>query len=98
MADPRGPDHHPDHRPGASQGMPNWSWAAIAVAVVLVIGLLFMWPDDTQQQAETPMNPGTGTTSTERPATAPPQRSDEPRPPATDTTPPPATTTPPAQQ
>jgi len=78
MADTRGPDH----RPGTSQGMPGWSWAAIAAAVIVVIGLLFMWPDDTQQTADTPMNPGT--TSTQPPAKSP--------------TTPPTTTPPPAKQ
>ncbi len=92
MADTRGPDHRPgmnpdtrgpNHRPGANRGMPGWSWAAIAAAVIVVIGLLFMWPDDTQQTAENPMTPGTGTTSQQAPAKSPTA-------PTPGTTPPPA--------
>ena len=83
MADTRGPDHRPGTSQGTSQGMPSWSWAAIAAAVIVVLGLMFFWPDSTQQTAETPMNPGTGTTSTQPPAKSP-------------TAPP--TTTPPAKQ
>jgi hypothetical protein len=95
MADPREPDRRPGmnqgmhdpqyHRTGTSQGMPGWSWAAIAAAVLVVLGLVFFWPDTTQQQAETPMNPGTGTTSTTPPAKSP-------------AAPTPGTTTPPANQ
>jgi hypothetical protein len=95
MSDPREPDRRPgvnpntrytaEDRPGTSGGMPGWSWAAIAAAVLVVLGLVFFWPDSTQQQAETPMNPGTGTTSTTPPAKSP-------------AAPTPGTTTPPANQ
>ena len=81
MADTRGPDH----RPGTSQGMPGWSWAAIAAAVIVVLALVFMWSDGSQQTADTPTNPGTGTTSTQSPAKTP-------------ASPTPGTTKPPAKQ
>jgi hypothetical protein len=91
MSDPReferrpGSNPDPRHPVQTNQGMPGWSWAAIAAAVLVVLGLVFFWPDETQQQAETPMNPGTGTTSTTPPAKSP-------------ASPSPGTTTPPANQ
>ena len=95
MSDPRTP-HDPidprdrasldTHRSGASTGMPTWAWAAIA-GVVLLLGVMFMWPSGETQQAGTDTTPPAATS----PATTPPAAS----PPAQQT---PPATTPPAKQ
>ena len=57
MADTRGPE---PRRPVTSDSgfMPVWGWVTLAIAVVVVFGLIFLWNGDaTQQTAQSPASP-----------------------------------------
>jgi hypothetical protein len=41
----------------SSDFLPMWGWVALAIAAVAVLGLLFTWSGDIQQQAETQTTP-----------------------------------------
>ena len=69
MADTRGPE---PRRPVTSDSgfMPVWGWVTLAIAVVVVFGLIFLWNGDaTQQTAQSPASPPA--TSTTPPAKSP---------------------------
>ena len=65
------------YRSGASSGMPGWAWAAIA-GVVLLLGVMFLWPSGTTQQADVKTTPPAATTPATPPAAVPPAQQTPP--------------------